>query len=412
MVIPPVFPAGKRTFGGTMEKEITFESILKNPIYKDRDVLFALRPPTGFLHRTKQKNELIMELAPILMKSAVSCVFVYGPPGTGKTALLLDLLEELGGEARKRDIELKEAYVNCSENRTETSILLSVMSQVDPEKKYPKMGWNRAKTVDEFNKVLNKKENKNVLIVLDEVDYALRESGDDILYRLTRINNQVKANTSTIIISNDVRVSDYIKPRTQSAFGRVKIIFSPYTAVELFDIANERVKLALKKDAISESVIKKIAEIEAQRGGDARKALELVDACAKAAISRKKSKITIDLVDSADKSLEENSVLNIIASLPKHQKIIYLAILKNEKEGLEMDGVEIYRKYLELCPSYNVEPLTERRIRSFLVNLNELSLISAEVGWLKSLKKKSRKISVPLDKPLKVKAVKLLRNSI
>jgi len=395
-----------------MEKEITFASVLENPIYKDRDVLFSLRPPTGFLHRTKQKNELVMELAPILMKSAVSCVFVYGPPGTGKTALLLDLLDELEGEARKRNIELKKAYVNCSENRTETSILLSTLSQVDPEGKYPKMGWNRAKTVDEFSKVLNKKENKNVLVILDEVDYALRESGDDILYRLSRINNQVSANTSTIIISNDVRVSDYIKPKTQSAFGRVKVIFSPYNADELFDIINERVKLALKKDTISDSVVRKIAEIEAQRGGDARKALELIDACAKAAIARKRTKITIDLVDSADKSLEENSVLNVIASLPKHQKILYYAILKNEKEGLEMDGVEIYKKYLELCPSYNVEPLTERRIRSFLVNLSESSLISAEVGWLKSLEKKSRKVSVPLDKALKTKAVKLLRDSI
>ena len=38
-------------------------------------------------------NELIMELAPILMKSPVTTVFVYGNPGTGKTALILELLE-------------------------------------------------------------------------------------------------------------------------------------------------------------------------------------------------------------------------------------------------------------------------------------------------------------------------------
>ena len=372
-----------------MNDELTFASIVENQIYKDRDVLFALHPPTGFLHRLKQKNELIMELAPILMNSPVACVFVYGNPGTGKSALLLDLVEELRGEARKRKIDLTTAYVNCSENRTETSILLSVLSQIDREKEYPKMGWNRAKTIDEFNKILNK-ETHNVLMVLDEVDYALRESGDDILYRLSRINNSVKSKTSTIIISNDVRVSDYIKPRTQSAFGRIKIIFSPYNSNELFDIIKERVKFALNKDVISDTVMKKIAEIESQRGGDARKALELVDACAKIAIAKKRSKITIDLVEDADKSIEENSVLNIIASLPKHQKIVYLAALKNEKNDLEMEGGEIYKDYLELCSSYNVEPLTERRIRTFLISLNELSLIDAEVGWLKTAKKKAR----------------------
>ncbi|MBW3022899.1 AAA family ATPase [Candidatus Woesearchaeota archaeon] len=394
-----------------MTKELTFASILENKIYKDRDVLFALQPPTGFLHRTKQKNELVMELAPILMNSPVSCVFVYGNPGTGKSAMLLDLLEELKGEARKRNIDLVTAYVNCSENRTETSILLSILDQVNKDKKYPKMGWNRAKTIDEFNKVLNK-EKMNVLMLLDEVDYALRESGDDILYRLSRINNQIKSKASTIIISNDVRVSDYIKPRTQSAFGRIKIIFSPYNANELFDIIKERVKLALNSEVVSDAVIKKIAEIESQRGGDARKALELVDACAKIAIAKKRNKITIDLVEEADKSIEENSVLNIIASLPKHQKIVYLAVLKNEKNDLEMEGGEVYKDYLELCVSYNVEPLTERRIRTFLVNLNETSLINAEVGWLKTTKKKARKITVNLDKALKTKAEKLLRNSI
>lgn len=392
-------------------EELTFASILENNVYKDRDVLFALQPPTGFLHRMKQKNELVMELAPVLMNSPVACIFVYGNPGTGKSALLLDLVGEIGDEARKRKLDLKTAYVNCSENRTETSILLSVLSQVNPEKEYPKMGWNRAKTMEEFNKVMNK-EAKNVLIILDEVDYALKESGDDILYRLSRINNQVKSKVSTIIISNDVRVSDYIKPRTQSAFGRIKIIFSPYNSNELFDIISERVKTAFQKDVISDNVIRKIAEIEAGRGGDARKALELVDACAKIAVAKKKNKITIDLVEEADKSVEENSVLNIIASLPKHQKLLYLGILKNERNDLEMDGGEVYKNYLELCESYNVEPLTERRIRTFLVNLNEVSLIEAEVGWLKTTKKKARKITINLDKALKTKADKLLRSSI
>lgn len=392
-------------------KELTFSSVLENKVYKDRDVLFSLQPPNGFLHRTKQKNELVMELAPILMNSPVACVFVYGNPGTGKSGLLLDLVDEIGEEARKRKMDLTTAYVNCSENRTETAILLSILSQVNPDKKYPKMGWNRAKTIEEFDSVLND-ESKNVLIILDEVDYALRESGDDILYRLSRINNKVKTKVSTITISNDVRVSDYIKPRTQSAFGRIKIIFSPYNSDELFDIISDRVKEAFEKDVISDNVIRKIAEIEASRGGDARRALEMVDACAKIAVASKKNKISIDLVEQADKNIEENSVLNIIASLPKHQKLLYMAILKNEKKDLQMDGGEVYREYLESCTSYNVEPLTERRIRTFLVNLSEISLIDSEVGWLKTTKKKARKITVNLDKGLRTKAEKLLRRSI
>ncbi|RME78023.1 NACHT domain-containing protein, partial [Candidatus Woesearchaeota archaeon] len=243
-----------------MTEAITFAGLMKNSIYKDRDVIHALVPPSGIVHRTEQRNELVMELAPILMNSAVSCIFVYGNPGTGKTSLVSQLLEELANEAKKSDIAFTKVYVNCSENRTETTILIDILSQLNPEKDYPRIGWTRAKALKEFTEVLNKL-NTNVLCVLDEVDYALKESGDDILYRLSRINNDVSSKVSTLLISNDVRVSDYIKPKTASTMGRVKIIFAPYSAQELKDILKERVKYAFVEGAVSEAVISKIAEI-------------------------------------------------------------------------------------------------------------------------------------------------------
>ena len=388
---------------------ISFASVLKNPIYNRRDVLYALEPPTGFLHRTGQKNDLIMELAPILMGSAVSCVFVYGVPGTGKTGLILDLMKELEAEAAKKKIELKTAYINCSENRTETAILLGILGQLNPERDYPRMGWTRAKAVSEFNSVLDR-EGMQVLVVLDEVDYVLKESGDDILYRMSRINNDVTAKVSTLVISNDMRVGDYIKPKTQSTFGRVKVIFSPYTSDELFDILRERAKVAFKPGVMTDAVIKKVAEIEAQRNGDARKAMEMLDACAKIAIAKNRSKITLDLVEEADKSLERDQMLAMITTLTQHQKLIYVSILKNEEKV--MAGSDIYRIYLGECESYNIKPLSERRVRSFLIGLTEMGLIDSEVGWLATAKKKTRKIIVNLDDAVRSKAVKVIRDSI
>ena len=190
------------------------------------------------------------------------------------------------------------------------------------------------------------------------------------------------------------------------------MIFPPYSAVELADILKARAELALHRDAISEAVIRKVAELEAGRGGDARRALELVDACAKAAIAKKRPKISLDLVEEADRAIEENAVLGLITAMPKHQKLVYLAIVKHEKEGIELEGGAVYKAYLELCAAYNIEPLTERRIRSLLVALDEAGLISSEVGWLKAARKKSRKIMVNLDAGLKKKAEKLLRDSI
>ena len=391
------------------KKAVTFASVLQNPIYKNRDVLYALLPPTGLLHRTEQKNELIMELAPILMNSAVSCVFVYGNPGTGKTAVITELMEELAEEAKKRNIKLLKAYVNCSENRTETTILVDVLSQLNPGKTYPRIGWTRSKAVAEFAKSLNEIKT-NIIVVLDEVDYALKESGDDIIYRLSRINDSVQSKVSALLISNDVRVADYIKPRTQSTLGRVKVIFSPYTAEELTDILKDRVKNAFNKDVVSEQVVQKIAEIEASRGGDARKALELVDSCAKIAIAKNTVKVTLDLVDEADKLLEKDTIFTLVSTLTKHQKLLYLAMVQSNSN--ELDGGKVYKMYGEVCVKQNVEPLSIRSIRTFLVNFSEVGLIKSEVTWLRNLRKKSRTIALDLDAATRKKLRKVIRDSI
>ncbi len=392
-----------------MGAKLTFASVLKNTIFKNRKALYELRPATGFVHRTEERNEIIVELAPILMNSAVQGVFVYGTPGTGKTGLVLELLDELKNESKKNDIKLKTLYLNCSENRTETTILMELLMNLNPDKEYPKMGWTRKKAVSEFEKILSDM-GGNILLALDEVDYALREGGDDILYRLSRINDKLDINVSTIIISNDIKVMDYIKPKTQSTFGRIKIIFAPYKAEELYDILDQRSKLAFKPGVVSEAVLKKISELEAERSGDARKALELLDSCGKIATSKSLGKISLDLVEGADRNLEQDATIKTISGLAKHQKILYLVLLKGKKQTLS--GKEVYTQYMKECKSYDADPLTERRIRSFLVELGELGLIETEVGWLKDLKKKSRKINLNLDSALKNKVRKLIRDSI
>ena len=401
---------GKKVGSGkSRTKLLTFGELLKNPIYKDRNVLYDMQPPTGFVHREAEKNELVVELAPILMGSKVHCVFVYGQPGTGKTGVMLELMKDLEKEAKKQQVALNTFYINCSENRTETTILMDVIAQLSPKARIPKSGWTRKKAVSEFYKALEDKKG-GVVLVLDEVDYALKESGDDILYRMSRVKDNSSASVSTVIISNDVKVANYLKPRTRSTFGRVKVIFSPYDADALYDILAARAEYAIKPKVVGEAVLRKIAELEAERGGDARRVLELLDACAKLALGKKRKAITLDLVDEAMRNLDSDSTTKILTRLPKHQKILYLALLKIRKATINSE--EVYAKYSKECAGYNVDSLTERRVRSFLVLFDELDLITSEVGWLKDIRKKTRKIKLNIDKALRSKIRKQIRDSI
>ena len=63
-------------------KKLTFESVLKRALYKDRNAIYDLVPPEGLIGRIKERNDMVMELSPILLGSPVSSVFVYAifPP--------------------------------------------------------------------------------------------------------------------------------------------------------------------------------------------------------------------------------------------------------------------------------------------------------------------------------------------
>lgn len=386
--------------------KLTFENVLKKTIYKDRNALYELVPKQGMVGRIDERNEIIMELAPILLNSPVSSIFVYGTPGTGKTALTLEIANELRKEAKKKKLDLRIVYINCSENRTEYSILLELLTNLTTVE-IPKLGWSTKRVTSEIKKIMNK--NTNVLVVLDEVDYVLKESGDEILYKLSRINSNIDSKISSLVISNDLRVYDYLSPRTQSSFGRIKIIFSPYTSEELADILKDRAKRAFLPSTISKPVISRIAEIESERGGDARKALELMDSCAKIAITKSKQKITLDMVSGADKNLEQDHLVKTLVGLTKHQKILFLTLLKTKGETT---GSQVFMNYMKECKSFKVTSLSERRIRTFLIYFNELGLIHSEVGWVTKLKRKARKIVLKIDDAVKTKLRKKIRDSI
>ncbi len=387
-------------------RKLTFDKVLKKSIYKDRDALYTLLPKEGLVGRVSERNDLVMELAPILLNSPVASIFVYGTPGTGKTALTLEICNELKRESKKKHIEIKVIYINCSENRTEYSILLEILTRLS-NTEVPKLGWSTKKVLTEIRSSL--KTNTNVLVILDEIDYVLKESGDDILYRLSRINNNLTSKMSSIVISNDLRVYDYLSPRTQSSFGRIKIIFSPYNTSELKGILVNRAAKAFLPKVVSSAVLSKIADIESERGGDARKALELLDVCGKMSLARGKKRLNLNIVEEADKNLERDSLIKTLTGLTKHQKILYLTLLKTKTQTT---GPEAYVNYVKACKSFKTTPLSERRIRTFVIFFNELDLIHSEVGWVSNLKKKSRKISLNLDSTIKIKIRKKVRDSI
>lgn len=385
---------------------LEFKDTADNPLFINQQALLQLKPPSGvFVHREKQHNDLVIQLSPVLNNQAAGNLFIYGFPGTGKTALTLDIISKLEDESARRNVSLKTVYINCEENKTDATIISSILKSFYPDRKIPRIGWNRAKLIDEFKDYLS--QNKvNVIVLLDEIDHTLKHSGDDILYMLSRINDFIRSRVSTIIISNDVNVANYIKPRVTSSFGRNKIIFTPYNADDLLNIMKDRISYCFKPDIIGQGLLERIAAAETTKRGDAREALKLLYYCALVATEKKLKSIPIHVFEEAQERGEAEAYTSIVGALPLHQKILFLVILQNPKRVIPSE--DVYRGYTNLCQNLNYKPLTDRMVRNFLIYFSDMGLIYSDIGWLKTLKKKTKRITITMPDNIKENCSKRL----
>src|SRR5439155_1763053 len=140
-----------------------------------------------------------------------------------------------------------------------------------------------------------------VTVALDEIDKLVQKNGDDILYQLLKINDDLsKARVSLIGISNELTFTEYLDPRVRSRLADEKMVFPPYNADELYDILAERSRLAFENGTATDGVLQLIAALAAQEHGDARRALDLLRVSAELAERQGEEHITEEHVQRAD----------------------------------------------------------------------------------------------------------------
>ncbi len=220
-----------------------------------------------------------------------------------------------------------------------------------------------------------------VVIALDEIDKLVYKSGDDVLYHLTKINDDLEqAKVSVIGISNDLKFAEFLDPRVKSRLSDEKMVFPPYNAEELRDILEERAALAFDPGVLEEGVIGLIAALAAQEHGDARRALDLLRVAGELADRRGEEDITERHVQMAKNKIELDTVIEAVKSLPTHSKLILLGIILQEEAGnVKLTTGEVYDTYCQLSKRVSVSPLTQRRVTDLISELDMLGLINAKV---------------------------------
>ncbi|MFH0817435.1 MAG: AAA family ATPase, partial [Candidatus Micrarchaeota archaeon] len=363
----------------------SFKEILsRESVFFKRDVLSPHYIPGKLPHREKEIERIMRSVSPGLQGEKPRNLFIYGKTGTGKTSTVKYVLNKLNEEESGKTVPV--SYINCRLYGSRYKVMQKIVQDHLPEFAKPGYGISFF-----YEKMLDWIEGnvKQLIIVLDEVDMV--KDLDDLLYTLTRANDDLKAGGVSILgISNRLNFKERLDPRSMSSLLETEIVFSPYNSKELVEILDARSKVGFAKGAVDESAINLASAIAAQENGDARYALKLLLRGGEIADEQGEKPVTDKHVEEARRSVDEGVTADAISTLPDHQQIVLYAIAKltlrgsrysrlgsenGEGENYLLSG-EVYEDYAESSKKFRKIPRSARWFRQYLNDLEMLGLIT------------------------------------
>jgi len=389
--------------------ENIFEKFLQSkPIFNNREALTISFSPESIPHREKQINDLGRILAPALKGGKPSNVFLYGRPGTGKTLVSRLVGSELEKIGKNNNHDIKVLYVNCKMKKsadTEYRLMACLSSMLGKE--VPFTGLPTEQIYKVFFETLE--ENKQTMIlIIDEIDSLVEKTGDEILYNLTRINQELKnSRVSLIGITNNLGFVETLDPRIKSSLSEEELIFPPYNALQLQDILRGRAYVAFLPGVLEPGVVEKCAALAAQEHGDARRALDLLRVAGELAERNAEEKVTVKHVDNAQEKIDIDRIIEIVKAQPRQSQAVLYSIVELTEKNKEIQSGEVYDFYQEMCKKHGLRVLTTRRVSDLIAELDLFGIINTKV-ISKGRYGRSRVISFGLVGSINNKLKKLL----
>ena len=360
------------------EKHLERKQIFKK---NNREILRPSYIPDVLPHRQEEINSLASILVTALKGERPSNILIFGKTGTGKTACV----KYIGNEIKKADGDNSKVnfiYMNCEIVDTPYGVMQNIGNQFIQNftQRIPFTGLSIMQVYNLLRDKLDEQD-QVIIIALDEIDKLVYKSGDDVLYYLSKINDDLKnARVSIIGISNDLLFTDMLDSRVRSRMEGEKMVFPPYNAEQLRDILNQRALLSFDDAVLEPAVIPLCAALAAQEHGDARRALDLLRIAAEIAERENCEKVTELHVYKAKNKMELDCVSEAIRTLPSQSKLVLMCVVILNEGGMErLTTGDVYEKYKDLSRIVGLSVLTQRRITDLLSELDMMGIIHAKV---------------------------------
>ncbi|KYK22108.1 orc1/cdc6 family replication initiation protein [Thermoplasmatales archaeon SM1-50] len=386
--------------GSIIEDELFSSSLIKNLHALDFDYI-----PGELPHRTEQLKKLALMFKPLFVNIAQNA-YIRGPVGTGKTAITKYFCQSLVQIARKQGKILEYVHINCRKRSTNAMVLLGVLNHFDP--RFPDRGFSVQEMLQVIRTHLQRKESQ-LLLVLDEVDALLKKDGSNLIYDLTRFNDETMrtATAVSVIMISQKDIFTGLEEAVLSTFKRSNvIILEKYTRHELYDIVRQRVDLAFHANTVLAESIDLIADI-ASESGDARFSIELLWKAGMYADEKHAKQVVPEHVRAAKAETYSVVTETKLKDLGKHQLLTLLAISKRlQKEDVAYATTgEVEKTYAITCEEYSDEARAHTMFWNYLKEIEHAGFIRVKPSG-KGQVGKSQLISLP-DIPAEVLRGKL-----
>lgn len=378
----------------------------ESTVIKDGTKLSYDYVPKHLVKRDEQMKKVSMIFRSVIEDGRSETAFFTGSVGTGKTATAKRFLFDMTEYAFKNGIQMDSIFINCRQKNSEAAIIHSCISHYDPG--YPDKGFSPAEMLKAL-KAHIERAGKRLVIVFDEIDVLLKMNTVDLIYQLSRFNeerNGKQYSVSLILISQEY-VLDRLDDASLSTFKRANTIrFNKYSRSELREIIAARAEEALLPGSYKEDVLDLIADISSELG-DARYAIDILDKAARTAEYRKDGIVNAEDVRSVNDMVY--SIVNEpkLESLSDNELFTLLAIARSIKSNSYVTTAAAEKTYAIVCEEYETSPRKHTQFWSYVTSLEKKNLV---VTVVKSDTTPGRTtfISLP-DIPAKVLAKKIER---
>ncbi|NUC70709.1 AAA family ATPase [Haloterrigena sp. SYSU A558-1] len=362
-----------------------FDEQPTNRIFQNVDALDPDRTPSKdeFVERDDEMQQIVSILRFIEMGGA-SNFLVTGPSGVGKTMAVKIILRDLENYL---DGNVQSVYLTDLENELQT--LRTLTSQLS-------LNYRGTDLNEYYDRLAAKliREDLKLVLVLDELEKLFlaqggKSHGNSFLKKLLEarkrvVNADADGTLLVIGISNNARLGEYMNTKVKSRFGHETVHFSKYNALELRKILEQRSEKAFRPGALDDGVLAKIAAVVAQNGGDAREAIQVLRKAGELALDDGAATVTNGThVDRARQLIEADKIVDTVRSLSMHSHVVVYAVLSLLEEGkTPVTTGDVYSEYRDVHAQMSVEgkdPISQRRVRDLIAELDMLGVIQATV---------------------------------